>query len=62
MVTDLPQIIASFQVCEEYAISKQHRSQFPSGKSWKTKSVIELVHSNLYNAIKSLSNGGKKKI
>ncbi|KAJ8626953.1 hypothetical protein MRB53_020260 [Persea americana] len=37
MVTGLPQISIPSQVCEECVVSKQHRSQFPKGKSWRAK-------------------------
>ena len=33
MVTRLPQITTSSQFCEECVVSKQHRNQFPQGKS-----------------------------
>ncbi|KAL6339984.1 hypothetical protein AAG906_038819 [Vitis piasezkii] len=37
MVMGLPQIIASSQFYEECVVSKQHRNQFPQGKSWRAK-------------------------
>ena len=60
MVIGLPQITAPSHVCEECVVSKQHRSQFPNGKSWRAKCVLELIHSNICGPINPSSNGGKK--
>ncbi|TXG73414.1 hypothetical protein EZV62_001993 [Acer yangbiense] len=62
MVTGLPQIIAPSEVCEECVVSKQHRNQFPQGKSWRAKKQLELVHSDLCRSINPSSNGGKRYI
>ena len=62
MVTGLPQITASSQVCEECVVSKQHRKQFPQGKSWRAKKTLELVHSDICGPITPHSNGGKRYI
>ena len=59
-VTSLPQITIPSQVCEECVVSKQHRSQFPQGKSWRAKSVLELIHSDICGLINPSSNGGKR--
>jgi hypothetical protein len=58
MVTGLPQITAPSQVCEECVVSKQHRNQFPQGKSWRVKKALELVHSDICGPITPHSNGG----
>ena len=60
MMTSLPQISTSSQVCEACIVGKQHRSQFPQGKSWRAKSVLELIHSNICGPITPWSNGGKR--
>ena len=60
MVTGLPQISIPSQVCEECVVGKQHRSQFPQGKSRRAKNVLELVHSDICSPINPTSNGGKK--
>nr|CAN76821.1 hypothetical protein VITISV_017285 [Vitis vinifera] len=60
MVTGLPQISIPSQVCEECVVGKQHRSQFPQGKSRRAKNVLELVHSDICGLINPTSNGGKK--
>ena len=59
MVTGLPQITVSSQFCEECVVSKQHRSQFPQGKSWRAKSVLELIHSDICGPINPSSIGVK---
>jgi len=60
MVMGLPQITAPSQVCEECVVSKQHRNQFPQGKSWRAKKALELVHSDIFGPITPHSNGGKR--
>ena len=62
MVTGLPQITSPSEVCEECVVSKQHRNQFPHGKSWRAKAALELVHSDIYGPITPCSNGGKRYI
>jgi len=58
MVTDLPQITAPSKIFEKSVVRKQHRTQFPQGKSWRAKSVLELVHSDICGLIKPISSGG----
>lgn len=60
MVKRLPEITAPIQVCGECVVSKQHRKQFPHGKSWRTKKALELVHSDICGPINPTSNGGKR--
>lgn len=40
IVTSLLVFASPSKVCEECVVSKQHRSQFPKGKSWKTNDVL----------------------
>ncbi|KAA0052835.1 Retrovirus-related Pol polyprotein from transposon TNT 1-94 [Cucumis melo var. makuwa] len=47
MVNGLPQIEVPTEVCEDCIVSKQHRDPFPTGKSWRAKRPLELVHSDL---------------
>ncbi|KAL3507598.1 hypothetical protein ACH5RR_032980 [Cinchona calisaya] len=49
IVTGLPQISV-----------KQYCSQFPQGKSWRAKGILELDHFNICGPIKPSSNGGKR--
>lgn len=60
MVTGLPKIQVPFQVCEKCVVSKQHRAQFPQGKSWRAKSVLELMHSDICGPIMQHLMGVKK--
>ncbi|KAH9735189.1 hypothetical protein KPL71_017659 [Citrus sinensis] len=60
MVVGLPQFEQPSQLCEECIVSKQHRDNFPKGKSRRAKKVLELVHSDLCGLIKPTSNGGKR--
>ncbi|XP_068650707.1 uncharacterized protein [Aristolochia californica] len=57
LVTGLPQITVSSQVCEECVVSKQHRNQFPQGKSWRAKKALVLVHSDSCGPITPHANG-----
>ena len=59
MVTGLSQITIPSQVCKECVVSKQHHSQFPQGKSWRAKSVLELIYSNICGPINPSSIGVK---
>jgi len=60
MVIGLPKIHIPSQICEECVVSKQHRSQFPQGKSWRAKRVLELVQSDICGPINPSSNRGKR--
>ena len=59
MVTGLPQIKNHSEICEDCVVGKQHRDSFPTGKSWRAKHVLELIHSDLCGSINLTSNGGK---
>lgn len=60
MVTGLPKIAVPSKICEECVVSKQQRSKFPKGKSWRAKDVLELIHSDICGPINPTSNGGKR--
>ena len=60
MVIGLPQIAAPSEVCEECMVSKQHRNQFPQGKSWRARKAMEFVHSDICGPINPYSNSGKR--
>jgi len=62
MVEGLPQISAPLEICEDCVVSKQHRAQFPQRKSWRAKSPLALVHSDICGPISPISNGGKRYI
>ncbi|XP_069152709.1 uncharacterized protein [Solanum lycopersicum] len=60
MVICLPEITIPSEVCEECVVGKQHRSQFPKGKSWRANVVLELIHSDICGPIKPVSNGAMR--
>jgi len=60
MVISLPKIHFPSQICEECVVRKQHCSQFPQGKSWRAKHILELVHSDICGPINPSSNRGKR--
>lgn len=62
MVIGLPRIDPPNKICEMFVIRKQHRKQFPKGKSWRAKTILELIHSDTYGPINPSSNGCKRYI
>jgi len=60
MVTGLPQITTSSQVCEECGVSEQYRSQFSKEKLWRANDILQLVYSDIYGPINPSSNGCKR--
>ncbi|RDX94009.1 hypothetical protein CR513_23663, partial [Mucuna pruriens] len=46
-VSGLPIINIPEGVCETCEIAKKHRGSFPTGKSWRAKKPLEIVHSDL---------------
>nr|GEV66681.1 retrovirus-related Pol polyprotein from transposon TNT 1-94 [Tanacetum cinerariifolium] len=59
MVNDLPDIWSLTHVCEGCALGKQAKSSFPVGKSKRANDVLELIHADLYEPMKSESLAGK---
>ena len=47
MVNGLPLIEKLDSLCEGCILGKQHRENFPSGKSIREKAPLEIFHSNL---------------
>ena len=47
MVRGLPLIEKPDSLCEGFILGKQHRESFPSGKSIREKSPLEIVHSDV---------------
>eukprot|EP01018_Ginkgo_biloba_P029855 Gb_06978 [translate_table: standard] len=56
MVVGLPFIQGSKEVCEGCIYGKQHRDSFPMSK-FKAREPLELVHTDLYGPMKTLSMG-----
>ena len=46
-VSGLPVVNIPSGVCETCQIGKKHRESFPTGKSWRAKKLLEIVHSDL---------------
>lgn len=47
MMKDLPAIQTSDDVCERCLQGKQHRKPFPTGKAWRAKKILELLHTDV---------------
>ncbi|KAL0323577.1 UNVERIFIED_CONTAM: Retrovirus-related Pol polyprotein from transposon TNT 1-94 [Sesamum angustifolium] len=56
MITDLPQIQAIEGACEACLQGKQHKKPFPSGTSWRTKAVLELIHTDVCGPMRTPSH------
>jgi hypothetical protein len=46
--------------CEGCSLRKHHRQSFPRGVSWRTKNVLKLVHTNIYDLMSTSSNSQNK--
>lgn len=53
MVSDLPHIKSVTHVCEGCALGKQARNSFPAGKSKRATEVLELIHTDLCEPMKT---------
>jgi hypothetical protein len=60
MVHGLPQIDSTNHVCEGCVLGKQSRLSFPSGTSWKAKTPLQLVHTDICGPLNPISFGGNK--
>ena len=56
MMRDLPSIKESKEVCEGCQYGKQHRQAFPSGKAWRAKNCLELVHTDVCGPMRTPSH------
>ena len=57
MVGGLPNIRNPGRVCDIFILGKQHRDTFHTGKSWRARRSLEIIHSNLC-IVEVPSNGG----
>jgi hypothetical protein len=57
MVRGLPLIEQPTKICEGCILGKQHRNVFPSGKSWRERAPLELIHSDLCGPMQTPSLG-----
>ena len=60
MVTGLPDITPPTEIYESCVVAKQERDSFPSRKSRRAQTILELVHSDIFGPISPASNGNKK--
>lgn len=58
MVKVLPPIEEPTSSCESYILEKQHREIFSIGSSYREKTVLELLHSDLCGPMKTPFFGG----
>lgn len=56
MMRDLPSITMQDGVCEGCMLGKQRRQPFPSGKAWRAKTMLELVHTDVCGPMRTPSN------
>ena len=57
MVGGLPNIINPGRVCDMRVLEKEHRDTFQTGKSWRARRPLKIIHSNLC-IVEVPSNGG----
>jgi hypothetical protein len=55
MVTSLPQINLSDEVCSGNALGKHPKENFDKEKAWRDSKVLELAHSDVVGPFPSLS-------
>ena len=58
MVKGFPFIDKPNKVCEGYIFGKQHRENFPVGKSYRAHTPLEMVHSDICGSMQTSSIGG----
>lgn len=60
MVYGLPTIHEAQEACEGFAIGKQHRDSFPRKRAWRASKPLELIHSDVYGPMKTITHRGDK--
>lgn len=60
MVTGLPLLESSNQLCEACVLGKQHRDPFAVGKSRRATQPLQLVHSDICGPMETESHGGNR--
>jgi hypothetical protein len=58
MVEGIPILKNEHIECEACALGKQHREEFPVHKEKKQREIIELIHTNVYGPMQTMSLGG----
>ncbi|XP_072061988.1 uncharacterized protein [Arachis hypogaea] len=59
LISGLPRIHISNCVCEICQLEKKHRDPFPTGKSWRARRLLEIMHLDLCS-VEVPSNGGSR--
>jgi hypothetical protein len=60
MMTSLPLVSCKDGVCSSYVLSKHHQDSLDKHPSWHASTHLQLVHSDLYGPLSSLSFYGCK--
>jgi hypothetical protein len=60
MMRDLPYLKESNEACEGCLLGKQHRLTFPTGETWRTKDVLELIHTDVCGPMRTPSLNNNK--
>ena len=60
MVEGLPELTSKELECEACALGKQHRDEFPVHAEKKQRELIELIHTDVYGLMQTMSIGGAR--
>ena len=60
MVNGLPKLQHEKNSCEGCIMGKQHKLPYPSGKSWRAKERLELIHTDICGPMKTTSLGQQR--
>lgn len=60
LVTGLPELNISTELCVDCLKGKQHREPIPKKSTWRATERLELIHADLCGPISPASNTGKK--
>nr|KYP71431.1 Retrovirus-related Pol polyprotein from transposon TNT 1-94 [Cajanus cajan] len=55
MMRDLPCLKENTEACEGCLLGKQHRLSFSTGKAWRAKDLLELIHTNICGPMRTSS-------
>nr|KYP33156.1 Retrovirus-related Pol polyprotein from transposon TNT 1-94 [Cajanus cajan] len=55
MMRDLPCLKENSEACEGCLLGKQHRLPFSTGKAWRAKDLLELIHTNICGPMRTSS-------
>ena len=55
----LPQFKSLSRLCKDCLVGKQQRNSFPKKSTWITSQILQLVHADICEPIKPISNSKK---